>query len=134
MPQQRFGGSFAPPLSDDLLAQYRARAEALEPQSPIRDAMLKLLAACEVWWELPESNGSGRPHASGKGVIIDLEPEHVLALWDHVPWDWELKAYGILFDKIDPVGERDLRDAAYHLLWHGWELYLDREPLTADKL
>jgi hypothetical protein len=132
---QRIGGSFAPPLTDELLAKYRAMAESLDPKSQVRDQMLKLLQCCSHWWELPESTGeNNRPHPSGAGVIVDLD-EHIKAkLWDDIPWASELTAMGDVFDGIDPVSDKELRNAAFHLLWHVKELDLDREPLTNDKL
>lgn len=135
MAVQRIGGSFAPPLTDELLAAYKAMIEALPPQSQIRDAMARLLACCEKWWELPDSIGTeARAHPSGLGTIVPLEAVHQKALWEHIPWPEELEHFGVLFDGIDPVAEKPLRDAAHHLLWHAKELELDREPLTADKL
>ena len=145
MAKQQFGGSFAPPLSDDLLASYQQMTDALPAQSPIRDAMGKLLACCKLWWELPESTGNGRPHPSGRGLIIDLDKQIADSLWDAIPWGGqkledgtvapdELGGYGKLFDSIDPKKDRELRNAAFHLLWHVTELHLDREPLSSDKL
>jgi len=127
----QIGGSFAPPFTDDNLAAYKALAEGLEPQSPIRDAMLKLWAMASAWWEQPESTGDGRPHPSGRGVIVELDAPIADALWEAIPWDHELKAFGALFETL-PAG--DLRNAAFHLLWLGWELFRDREPITTDKL
>lgn len=132
--QQRIGGSFAPPLTDELIERYRATIEALSA-SPVRDAMRQCLACCERWWGLPDSVGTEtRNHPSGVGRIVDLEPAIAEALWDHIPWDHEIEAIQSLFDAIDPGSSRELRNAAFHLLWHVKELNLDREPLTADKL
>jgi hypothetical protein len=143
---QHLGGSFAPPLSDELLKKYKAMIDALDPRSQIRDAMEKLLACCGAWWELPDSKGTvTREHQVGpisvKGkmipapTIVTLEDAHQKALWEHIPWPDELKAMGKLFEKtIDPFGEKPLCDAAHHLLWHVCELNLDREPITSDKL
>lgn len=39
-----------------------------------------------------------------------------------------------LFDSIDPVAQKDLRNAAFHCLWVARELDLGREPITTDKL
>ena len=61
---QRFGGSFAPALTDSLLADYTALIEALGP-SPLRDALRILLNCCNKWWEQPESAGTSvRAHPS----------------------------------------------------------------------
>lgn len=140
MPQY-YGGSFAPPLSDDVLAAYQQRIDAL-PNSPVRDACTALMACCRKWWDLPEPAGTPqRSHPSGRGVIVDLHPDHAADLDDHIPWGHELDALGGekegkpgLFDGIDPVKDRDLRNMAFHLLWHVRELNLGREPMTADKV
>jgi hypothetical protein len=50
-----------------------------------------------------------------------------------VPWRYEIEAMQRLFDGIDPA-EKELRDAAFHLLWFVTELERDREPVTNDKL
>lgn len=149
MTQPRMGGSFAPPLSDELLAKYKAMCGALPDESPVRDAMAKLLRCCGVWWELPEPNGTAsRPHQSGVGTVVDMHDDHKKALWDHIPWSHrslpkndkgepvkgELDHIQELFDTIDPASAKDLRDAVHHLLWHVVELDLDREPLTKDRL
>ncbi len=141
------GGSFAPPLSDELLAKYKAMVEALAA-SPVKEAMEKLLHCCGVWWDLPESNNGSKPHPVGVGVIRNLDEAHKRALWDHIPWSHrsnpkdaadqpirgELDHIGELFDTISNDSQRDLRNAAHHLLWHVVELDLDREPMTTDKI
>lgn len=125
----QIGGSFAPPLTDELLAAYHALA--LEAGEEIRDAMLKLHACAAQWWELPESTGDGKPHPSGRGYIVALDAPIATALWEAIPWTRELDMFGALFDTL-PTGR--LRNAAFHLLWFAKELDLDREPLTSDKL
>lgn len=135
MPAPRIGGSFAPPLTEDLLTKYEALLGSLDPQSQTADAFRIVLNCAKQWWEQPDSSGaSTRPHPVGRGTIIDLDEPIAKALWDHIPWDEELDVYANVFEKIDPVAERDLRNAAFHLLWHAKELARDREPLTNDKL
>lgn len=132
---QYIGGSFAPPLTDELLEKYEGLMKDLDAKSQVRDAMQQLLHCCNRWWNLPESTGAQkRPHPSGRGVIIDLDEHLKETLWDDIPWDSELRAMGVVFDTIDPVSQKELRDAAHHLLWHVRELERDREPLTNDKL
>lgn len=147
---------FAPPLTDERIAAYAAIAEAAP--GPIRDAMRECLAAVRAWWELPESTGTdvskwelNRPPANLDGEkweraerslahkpkefkVVPLEEGHVKALWDLVPWRYEVEAMQRLFDEIDPDTNKPLRDAAFHLLWFVAELERDREPLTQDKL
>lgn len=135
MPKAQFefrpGGSFAPPLTDELLAAYHALLATLDPREPVADAFRTLLACVEKWWSLPESTGTkARPHASGSGVIVPLEDRYQSELWELIPYGDELAAYGQRFDAL--TGE--LRQAAFHLLWHVNELNLDREPITQDKL
>ncbi len=114
MTPQQSGGSFAPPLTDAKLAEYKRLAEALSP-SPIRDAMTRLLACCSQWWELPESAGTPtRPHASGTGTIVMLSPGNQATLFDHIPWREELDMFGTLFDTL-PTGTRELKDSAIEI-------------------
>jgi hypothetical protein len=129
----RYGGSFSPPLSDEILASYKTMIDAL-PASPIKDAMGVLHNCCAKWWDQPESTGEGKPHPVGKGVIVALDKPIADALWEHIPWKQELDMMAKLFDGIDPDTQSNLRNAAFHLLWHAIELEMDREPITTDKL
>ena len=131
---KHFGGSFAPPLTDERLAEYATFIREL-PVSPVKDAMSELLVCCEKWWDLPESEGVNVwTHQSNKGTIVPLDTAHAEVLYDAIPWTHELEAIEALFNGIDPILQKRLRDAAQHLLWHVKELNLDREPLTNDKL
>lgn len=98
MPVERIGGSFAPPLSDELLARYKSLRDRLEPV--YRDALSTLLACVELWWELPESTGGGRPHPVGRGFIVDLDDEIKQKLWDSIPWGHELDALQSLLENL----------------------------------
>ncbi len=133
---------FAPPLSDETLAQYAALIGGLPAErAELADALRQCLACVQAWWALPESSLRGkrwqlRNTATGQDVEYletPLEAAHIQALWDVTPWMRELLAIEPLFDAI-PLGEKQLRDAAFHLLWHAKEITLDREPLTKDKL
>jgi hypothetical protein len=128
------GGSFAPPLTDDALERYRGLAAGLPKNSRIRSIMDDMLACCDKWWDLPESNGTGKPHATGLGTVVTLSADNAKALDSHIPWDDELETWKRVLDGIDAETNKELRDAAHHLLWHVCELSLGREPLTADKL
>lgn len=131
----RVGGTFAPPLTDAKIAEYEALINTLPKISQIRDIMNILLKCCKEWWKLPESKSNEIvKHASGTGVVIKLDESVNSALWDFIPWRTDIKAYGDVLDTIDPVGQKDLRNAAFHLLWHAAELELGREPITNDKL
>lgn len=131
---RQFGGTFAPPLSDEILAKYRQQIDALPADSMIRDVCDKLHTCCHAWWNAPDSNGPGKRHPSGKGMIVPLDEGIAKQLFDVIPWDKELEAYQKVLDGIDPVADRDLRNMAFHLLWHAKELEMDREPITADKV
>lgn len=130
---------FAPPLTDESLAAYKAAAAAL-PRSEVRDAMLTCLAAVEAWWILPESTrkDAKRLTTTVKGeeravAFTPLERTHQEQLFDLIPWPYELDAMLALFDKI-PVEQKAVRDAAFHLWWYARELCLDREPTTQEAL
>lgn len=126
----------APPLSDDLIAQYTQLAD--EAPGPIRDALRECLAAVKLWWELPESQvaAASQVHIAGGRTlgVVPLEAAHQQQLFDAIPWEYELAAMGQLFESIDAQTHKPLRDAAFHLLWHCIELCHDREPLTKDRL
>ncbi len=133
------GGSFAPPLSDELLPRYRAMIDALAA-GPLKDALLTLHGCCAKWWELPESNVASGMHATGRAMLVPLASEVRQELDAHVPWNHEIDAIHAVCDGI-PVEQRDLRNMAFHLLWHVKELALGddqgewgREPITTDKL
>lgn len=130
--QTYIGGSFAPPLTPAKLKQYVELAADASPQ--VTEAMAVLADAVEAYWKHKPSKQAGTAHPSGRGFIVPLEPETIKALDSAVPWNEELEMYAKVFDRIDPVAQRDLRNAAFHLLWFGRELFLDREPITADKL
>lgn len=126
--QARVGGSFAPPLTDDLLAKYKALIAGMKP-SPAQDALVKLHLCCEKWWNLPESQGAKTTHMSG-AAMRPLDKAIQDTLWESIPWAEELEAMKTLFEPL----RSDLRNCAYHLLWHAIELEHDREPMTNDKL
>lgn len=132
MAKRQIGGSFAPPLSDELLDKYQALIA--QSQGAIKDTLTTLLTCCRKWWELPESVGGGNAHPSGRGFIVELDHAIKESLWDLIPWPHEIKAMESLLNTLDPIGQKDLRNAAFHLLWHVKELDLDREPITTDKL
>lgn len=126
------GGTFAPPLSDEAFRDYAGLIEAQSP-GPVRDALVRLHDCCKQWWNLPDSQGAATPHPAGVGIIVPLDEPIANQLFDAIPWREELDAIQALFDKIPPEN-KDLRNMAFHLLWHVKELEMDREPITADKL
>lgn len=134
---------FAPPLSDESLARYRELASA-QPAGELKDALDRLLACVSAWWELPESQPDhDHPRLAirhrGKDVSVPLTPledRHVAALDAVTPWPRELDYLSNPEDSglLDGLPPGELRDAAFHLLWHVKEIALDREPVTHDKL
>lgn len=136
MSNQHATACLAPPLTDELLEEYRTLAEGAEGE--VGDAMQQLLACVEAWWEAEESEEKSLGFLAVNGRSIDVVPlskELVQQLWDSTPWMRELNALSTpkddgLFDSL----QGDLRNAAFHLLWFAKELTLDREPLTQDKL
>ena len=149
MAKYRIGGSFAPPITAEKLSEYRALAKGADAR--IQDAMLPLCEMVEVFQQTPDSSEPGHPHPVGRGVIVPLEEQEIKRIWDHVPWPDECELLGRLFETlpdgyeertidgarqvvlVDP-GARDLRNAAFHLLWYARELTQDREPITNDKI
>lgn len=133
---------FAPPLTDEKLARYKVISDELPESGGLRYAFLECLKAVELWWELPESKGGRKDQTldikhRGRDVgvkVTTLTPDLTRQLDPAVPWDYELAAMGKLFDTIDPVADKELRDAAFHVLWLATELERGREPLTLDKL
>lgn len=128
----RIGGSFAPPLGAEKIAAYRALAASADPA--VAEAVLALCDMVALFRETPASRNAGTPHPSGRGTIVPLEDAEIKRIWDTVPWEHEAEMYARLFDGIDPVAAKPLRDAAFHLLWFAVELGRGREPLTADRL
>lgn len=132
----------APSLSDEKLATYRTLIDTIgNPE--IKEAATTCLTAVAKWWELPES--TSRPSAvvevahrtsptekrtAHEIPVVDLEHQHVQALWEFVPWLSECERMKELFDVLTG----DVRDMCFHLLWFCIELTLDREPITQDKI
>lgn len=133
---------FAPDLTDEKLAIYESLIHAL-PIGPLKHALSLCLRAVKIWWELPVSTRKNIARVlvvrNGKEQQVPVVPleeswcQEGAALWEAVPWDYELESMQALFDKINPE-EKQLRDAAFHLLWHAKELCQDREPLTQSVL
>lgn len=127
----RAGACFAPPLDCAKLAHYSDLAESITDDE-IATSYWFLLRCVQRWWEIPESQSTSTSvHECGKGTIVPLDGECRELLGSVIPSREQLGECGVRFDKL-PSGE--LRDAAFHLLWFGWELALGREPITNDKL
>ena len=131
---KQIGGSFAPPLSDEKLAAYQELINLVPEKTQLREALDTCMKCVMKWWELPESSSGSKPHGSGRGALIELDDSIKSDLWDLIPWKEEIETIKKLFDGIEPVKDKALRNAAYHLLWHVIELDLDREPITNDKI
>ena len=132
-------GTFAPPLTNEKLQEYSELAD--NAPGSIKEKMKNLIEMVLVFRETPDSKNEGRPHPSGRGFIIPLEQKEIERIWDYVPWNDdgedhinECNMIGELFEKIDRATNRELRNAAFHLLWFARELAMDREPITSDKI
>ena len=133
MSDERRGGSFAPPLTAEALAAYETLAASAAPQ--VRDGMKVLIALAAEYRKLESrAVATGDPHPSGRGRVVSLAVAVADAIDPLLPWDDELKMYAQVFDRIDPIANGPLRDAAHHLLWYAVELSLGREPITTDRL
>lgn len=137
----RLGGSFAPPIDAETLAEYRTIAEGAPPE--LKEPMVELCKMVGVFNETPASRQPGTPHPVGtmlRGdgsvipapLVVPLDEAEIKRIWDYVPWDHECEMYRQLFETI-PV-DSPLRNPAFHLLWYAVELTRDREPMTKDKL
>lgn len=126
------GGSFAPEITEDLLSQYSSLIQETNSKTIIGDCLRKLLKPVLTWWELPESTGpTSGLHQSGRGILQPLDEAIQKELWEDLPWDEELK---VIQEAIEQITSKDLRNAAFHLLWYVKELNLDREPLTLQRV
>lgn len=123
------GGSFAPPLTREMLVSFKAMAA--NAPSQIGDAMTVLINCVDRHHCCPPSKLKGSPHASGRGLHVPLEEHVEAALEAHIPWPEEMAMYAALFGKLE---QGPLCHAAHHLLWYVKELDLGREPITTDKL
>mgnify|MGYP001611048435 CR=1 FL=1 len=114
MSPSRIGGSFAPPLDDNKIGEYRKLAE--KAPRPILDAMMALCDMVDVFYETPRSAMPSFPDRTGVALITPLETDKIELLDPHVPWKHELDGYASIFDTLDPKDDKKLRDAAFHLL------------------
>lgn len=143
MPNKLLPACLAPKLDSDGLEVYRSRANSAG-DGPVRDSMLELIAMIEKYWEVPVSDSTSETKplpcpldVCGKQVteltMKRLSQDQVQRIWDKVPWENELNAMGDVFQGISAETDKTLRDSAFHLLWYGRELFLDREPITMDQ-
>lgn len=112
-----FGGSFAPPLTDELLARYAAIIAGLDPKERTT-AILRELEACAIaWWNEPESGGNGKPHPvfGSKVAMIDLDAEIAARLWDTTPWADDLEAWKPILETLE--AEPHARNQAKLAVW-----------------
>ncbi len=131
---QRFGGAFAPPISQAHLTGYTILIDAVADATK-RAALQRLLSCVTHWYNLPESDPTqGKMHPCGVGTIIPLDSTVKNALAQHIPSGPEIKIYEAVAESINHNTHKDLRNAAHHLLWHVKELALGREPITLDKV
>jgi len=125
------GGSFAPPLPAEKLAEYRTIIADHGPDD-IRDTLQDLCDLVAMFTGTPESSQATTPHPCGVGHVQKLDDAEIARLWDACPWPWEVDALRLRCASIP--ADSPLRTPAYHLLWYAKELAEDREPCTADKI
>lgn len=148
------GGSFAPEITAETIAKYKAIAP--DPTTQVGDHFASLLTMVETFIQTPPSSLPAiGPHPSGfgKAAIVPLAEDEKRRIWDVVPWEDELNAIAAVFAKLPPGGHFvaddtapkkrrfvvtdqaafELRGAAHHLLWYGFELTYDREPITKER-
>lgn len=136
--QTLVGGSFAPPLSDELLAQYDVLVSALDSREQTTDIITQLLACVRAWWNEPDSTGGGKPHpVLGRAVaVIDLDGDIAARLWEAIPWREELEAWKPLLEPLEYAANK--RNEAKLVNWRQavrLSLYGTLTPgLNADSL
>ena len=122
------GGSFAPRITADKVAEYRVIAETVTDRE-IQSHMVSLCEMMATWLQTPDvSMQSVGPFGQ---PIAKLPKEEIDRIWDTVPWPNECKMIGECFEKLTDTAQRN---AAFHLLWYAVELANDRQPCTKDLL
>lgn len=89
--------TFAPALSDDLIAQARALFDAVPARTRERDVLDELHRCVAAWWEAPDSAGTRMtPKVLSPGgaaaPLTALDRYVELSLWDAIPWEHEIEA------------------------------------------
>lgn len=88
------------PLSDELLATYKAMIDAL-PVGPIKSAMQSCYDCAFAWWNVRESKKSYKEKwTTGEGKtysIIPFDDELIETLDGSTPWSYEVDAMQSLF-------------------------------------
>jgi hypothetical protein len=119
----------APPLTDELLADYTQRLLS-STDDEVLGAADKVIALATAWWNAPFSDGfEGRVYE--RHDVYDLSGPALEAIKTHRLRKYELEAIGRVFDRLSDV---PMRNAAFHLLWFCIELSADCEPITTDRL
>jgi hypothetical protein len=101
---ERFGGSFAPPLTDDLLERYEAAA-AKAPRME-KETLEGLIQMARTFRETGPSKLKAHPHPAGVGTLTKLEQEEVDRIDPVVPWQHEVDALKAMAEKVQ-VAEAD---------------------------
>ena len=131
----------APSLTDEKLAEWVEKINAVENGTELRDALDTLLKCVLEWWNIRESTektivaSTGVANVSGPDVRLQhFDDELKDLLFETTPWMKELNVLGELFESLDPITQTDLRNMAFHMLWFAKEICNDREPLTLDRI
>ncbi len=125
----------APPLTDELLAEYRGLIDAV-PAGELRDALDACYACAEAWWDVPESAAApvrtwNLVDAAGKVRSCPERPltaDLVKRLWDATPYMSEL-------ERLSPTTPPELLDTGlFDRLPSGVkELVVVREPVESAR-
>lgn len=118
-----------PPLTDELIAMYECIADDATPQ--VQDDLVVCLRAVKTWWGLPESSDAGFTHPLGTGRIIPLDESTKAAISGVVPPRAEVVEMQRRFDSLQ---HGPLKESAFHLIAHLYQLSIGIEPFTTDKL
>jgi hypothetical protein len=94
------GGSFAPSLTADKLQAYRELAETAQPA--IKEMMTGLIKMVDVFQETPPSTLPGTSLRIGRVTALKtpLAQAEIERIWDHVPWDHEVRMYTELAESV----------------------------------
>lgn len=120
------GGSFAPPITDDMLKKWEKLNEKVGGLTG--KAIEQLIETVRTHRKHVPTRTGGKPHKSGKGTIFNLSTKAKEACENCLPSADERKLMGQMFESLSG----DERNMAFHLLWYANEIGLDREPITSD--
>src|SRR5574338_191002 len=96
------GGTYAPPIDEEKLSQYREFAEKF-PEPQIKEMMLKNCDMVEQHLRKQASTLPGSLDHAGRGIAVPLTDETKEALDEFVPWEQEHNMWQKLLEKFCAV-------------------------------